>query len=348
MKVLNMEETNSKYLNWQKIKSKTDWVFSNLNGTILTSRIRIARNIKGYPFPYNMTCEKAEEIEKLITDVFLKYPSKEIFIIDIKSLSEEEKEFLISRHLISKEFAESGISNKLIIIFEKKTTIMINEEDHLRIQTIFSGLNLKKCWKNINEIDNFIDKNIEYAFLPDLGFLTSCPTNIGTGLRCSILVHIPGIKFLKRDMKIFKLLERIGIAIRGFYGEGTNPCGYIYQLSTIETTGKKEKDIIKELESIAEVIDEEEKNAKEEIKNDRKLRDKLLKELRKILNEKEKRWWELFSLFCLGNKIGVFKLKKNEIRNMFKSLLFEEKNGKFLREIFNKKLREKEVEKIIV
>ncbi|MCM8810481.1 MAG: ATP--guanido phosphotransferase [Candidatus Omnitrophica bacterium] len=340
----------NKFLDWNIIEEKTKWVYSKfIDDIVITSRVRIARNLKGYPFPHNMTIKTSKEIEEILIKFFLKLPYKEIFILNISYLNKKQKNSLIKKHIISKEFSENQLCNKIVIIPEKKTSIMINEEDHLRIQTIFPGFNLKKCLKVIDEIDDYIDKELDYAFSPKFGYLTACPTNVGTGLRSSVLIHIPGIKFFKKDKTIFENIQSIGITIRGFYGEGSLPFGSIFQISSIETTGKTENQIIEELESVVKLIIEEEKNCIKKIKNDKNLKKKIEEKIMKIL-EQEKENGEvsdLFSLLSLSYTTGILEIKKEELRNLFfyllenieknKNYIFQSKKGKILkREIWER------------
>lgn len=326
--------------NWDIIEKETRWIYSKLfEDIVITSRIRLARNIKGYPFPHNMTYEESKKIEEFLINIFLKMSFNKIFILDVFSLKEKEKNFLIERHLISKEFSENGIYSKVIIIPEKKLTAMINEEDHLRMQVILPGLNLKKCWKIANEIDNYIGKRVEFAFSPNLGFLTACPTNIGTGLRGSVLIHIPGIKFLKKDKIIFDIIKKIGINIRGFYGEGSLPFGCIYQLSSSSSTGKTEIEIIKELESVVKLIKEEEKKCIKEIKKDRNLKDKICKKIKEICKEKNLngKLSKLCSLLSLAITTNIFTIEKKELKKIFFSFLTgQEKENNEVNYIFYK------------
>ncbi|MGB9678161.1 MAG: hypothetical protein ACPLZ9_06025, partial [Candidatus Ratteibacteria bacterium] len=234
--------------------------------------------------------------------LFLNFPCSKIFIVNISCLNQKQKGSLIKKHLISKEFSENEFCDKIIIIPEKRASIMINEEDHLRIQVILPGLNLKRGLNFINEIDDYIDKKLDYAFSPEFGYLTACPTNIGTGLRSSVLIHIPGIRFLKKDKTIFKNIEDIGIVIRGFYGEGSLPFGSIFQISSTESTGKTEKEIIDELESVVKLIIEEEKRCVEEIKNDKNLKRKIGRKIMKILKEEKENgeFSDFYSLLFLS------------------------------------------------
>lgn len=325
---------------WKEIERETNWVYSKLlKDNVITSRVRLARNINGYPFPYNMTYNQCKEIEDFLIDVFLKMPFDKIFIIDISSLKDSEKKFLIERHLISREFSENGSISKVIIVPEKNLTIMINEEDHLRIQVIYPGFNLKKCWEIANEIDDYIDKRVEYAFWPNLGFLTACPTNVGTGLRSSVLIHIPGIKFLKREKELFFMIEKIGITVRGFYGEGSLPFSSIYQISSSESTGKREIEIIRELESVVKLLIEEEKNCIEEIKVERKLKERILKKIKEFYKNRRLND-EIYSLFVLASKTGILNIERKYLKDMFFSFLsgrgklnylFLKKEGKILK-----------------
>lgn len=329
---------------WDVIEKETDWVYSKLiDDIVITSRVRIARNIKGYPFPYNMTPKTSKKIEEILIKLFLELPYDKIFVLDISCLNEKQKNSLVEKHLISKEFSENELCNKIVIIPEKKASIMINEEDHLRIQVILPGLNLKKCLKIINEIDDYIDKKVDYAFSPNFGFLTACPTNIGTGLRSSVLIHIPGIRFFKKDKIIFKNIENIGIVIRGFYGEGSLPFGSIYQISSTESTGKTEEQIIEELESVVKLIKEEEKKCIEEIKRDKKLKKKIGEKIIKILKEEKGNgeFFDLYTLLSLSYMSGILDIKKYELKNFFfyilgsieknKNYIFYEKKGKILK-----------------
>jgi len=315
------------------IEKNTRWIYSKLGKDIvITSRVRLARNIKGYPFPHNMTNEQSKEIENILINIFLKMPFGTILIIDVSSLNELEKNILIERHLISKEFSENGTFSKVIIIPEKKLTVMINEEDHLRIQVIYPGLNLKKCWSIANEIDNYIDEKVEYAFSPNFGFLTACPTNIGTGLKASVLINIPSIKFLKKEKSIFNMIEKIGINIRGFYGEGSSPFGSIYQISSSESTGKTEKEIIKEIESVVKLIKKEEMNCIEEIKKNETLKTKIYKMMEEICGEKNSNASESYSIISLAFNLGILKIDNKEFKKLFFSFLsgYEKINNNFI------------------
>jgi protein arginine kinase len=315
------------------IEKNTRWIYSKLGKDIvITSRVRLARNIKGYPFPHNMKNEQSKEIENILINIFLKMPFGTILIIDVSSLNELEKNILIERHLISKEFSENGTFSKVIIIPEKKLTVMINEEDHLRIQVIYPGLNLKKCWSIANEIDNYIDEKVEYAFSPNFGFLTACPTNIGTGLKASVLINIPSIKFLKKEKSIFNMIEKIGINIRGFYGEGSSPFGSIYQISSSESTGKTEKEIIKEIESVVKLIKKEEMNSIEEIKKNETLKNKIYKMMEEICGEKNSNASEPYSIISLAFNLGILKIDNKEFKKLFFSFLsgYEKINNNFI------------------
>ena len=309
---------------FDSIEKNTRWIYSKLGRDIvITSRIRLARNIKGYPFPYNMTSQESEEVENILIDIFSKISLNNIFIIDISSLNEMEKKILIQRHLISKEFSENSSYGKVIIMPKEKITVMINEEDHLRIQVIYPGLNLIKCWKIADKIDNYIDEKLEYAFTPEFGFLTACPTNIGTGLKASVLINIPGIKFFKKEKKFFNMIKKIGINIRGFYGEGSIPFGSIYQLSSCESTGKTEEEIIREIESVVKLIKKEEINCIEEIKGNKNLKNKIYKFIKETYKSEKGNALELYSVIFLAFNLGMLKISDEDFRNMFFSFLNE-------------------------
>ncbi|MCM8772665.1 MAG: ATP--guanido phosphotransferase [Candidatus Omnitrophica bacterium] len=340
-----------KFLPFESIKKDIDWIYSNFDKIVISSRVRIARNIRGFPFPYNMNHHESKKIEEILTSLFFSSPFDKVFIVDISSLTDKERNILLEKHLISREFSENYTCGKVIIIPKKKATIMINEEDHLRIQSIFPGLNLKRCLKIVNEIDDYIGEKVEYAFLPHIGYLTTCLTNVGTGLRASVLMNIPGIKFLKRDKIIFKVIEKVGIAIRGFYGEGSLPFGSIYQISSTETTGKTEEEIVEELESVVKLLTDEEKKCIKEIEMDKNLRKKIFITLKNGLftkREMDKNFGDFYSLLFLAYKTKILKIGREEFKNIFFTFLskyekkliylFYKNEGKILKRILMEKL----------
>lgn len=228
---------------------------------IISSRVRLARNIKKYPF---ISAQSEQSAKDVITDVCgaLKRGGEGFYsqfdYIDINGKSDIEKYSLINRHAISPEFYKSNGPKGLLLEKDEKLSIMINEEDHIRMQAIYPGDNMDMAWDTIDKVDNLIEENIDYAFDKDFGYLTSCPTNTGTGLRASYMVHIPLLEGTGEFRNIAATIGKFGMTVRGIYGEGTEPMGSIYQISNQVTIGKSEEEIITSLKGItSQIIDSE-------------------------------------------------------------------------------------------
>lgn len=218
---------------------------------VISSRIRLARNITGFPFLSRSNLKQKREIESLLKETINKSDiTKELSYINLKNTNVVDKLFLVERHLISKEHAEG--EGERGVAFGKSETIslMINEEDHLRIQVIRSGFELKNIWTIIDEIDNNIGENLNFAFSSRFGYLTACPTNVGTGMRASVMLHLPALGMTKHIEKVFNAVGKLGLVVRGLYGEGTKVSGDLYQISNQFTLGKSENEILEIIESV--------------------------------------------------------------------------------------------------
>jgi len=236
------------------LKQDTEW----LKGTgpsaniVMSSRTRLARNIDKMPFSNWADKSRLEEILKMVEAAvrecnFLKNAT----FFRLNSLSEVDRVFLVERHLMSPEHAKNAEYKGLIVDPNEIVSIMVNEEDHLRIQVIQSGLNLRECWRIIDEIDTELSKTLPFAYLPKWGYLTACPTNAGTGLRGSTMLHLPALVFTGQIGKILQAIAKLGLNIRGLYGEGTEAMGNIFQISNQISMGITEEDIIDNIERIA-------------------------------------------------------------------------------------------------
>jgi len=316
------------------IEEKTRWVFEEVSfDNVITSRVRMARNLNNYPFPHNMTFSEAKEVENVVLKKILSYPYDEIFLIRTDQIDKKEKQILIERRIISNDLIENSVPSSVAILPNERVSIMVNEEDHLRIQSIQPGLNLKEGLKKVNKIDNFLQQEIEYAFSQKIGYLTACPTNIGTGIRGSVLIHLPALSILKITSEIFSAIENIGIMVRGFYGEGSKPLGNIFQITTKETAGKRGKQIIEELEVIVNIILQEEEKAVERLRKMKRIREKINKKIREIDKYKsinKEKFLYFFSLMYLGKKLDIFNIDDEIFHNLFiwilnSSLKFTEK-----------------------
>ncbi len=229
----------------------------------ISSRIRLARNISGFLFPLRANAKERRTIFDQLQSTLEHIPEfQESTIIDIKSLPEIEKQILFERHLISHEHINSRIGSGLIIGKAESFSIMINEEDHLRIQILLPGFGLNKIWSEINELDDLISRTVNYAYNETIGFLTSCPTNVGTGLRASVMLHLPGLVLTEQIKAVTRGLNKLGLAVRGLFGEGSEAFGDLFQVSNQSTLGETEEQIIARISRVVDRLLEHEKNAR--------------------------------------------------------------------------------------
>jgi len=227
---------------------------------VISSRIRLARNLAGYKFLSN--CSKAEQAEilKKLKDVLMSLDlGDKVFYISIDKAASLDRHFLVERHLISRHHAFGKGPRGAIIAQQESFTAMINEEDHLRIQVLKGGLQLVKCAEQINRIDDLIEQKAEYAFSRKYGYLTACPTNLGTGIRVSVMLHLPALKMTGQTERFFNAAKAMDLAVRGLFGEGTEAAGDFYQLSNQVTLGVSEDSLITKFEKtiVPEIVEYE-------------------------------------------------------------------------------------------
>lgn len=243
---------------------------------VISSRIRLARNLARYPFPNRADDAARSEIEHLLREKISNLRTDAKFsYVDVNLLENLDRQFLVERQLISREHAESQGSRGVGIGDAENASLMINEEDHLRIQVLRSGFALDDCWKEINYLDDRIEEQVIYAFSPQLGYLTACPTNVGTGIRVSVMMHLPALVLTKEIQKVFQALQKIQLAVRGLYGEGSQAMGDFYQISNQVTLGKSEEKLINDLRDVVPNI----------ISYERRVRTALVKENRQSLHD---------------------------------------------------------------
>lgn len=227
---------------------------------VMSSRVRLARNLAGYKFLTRCsTAEKAEILKKL-KDVLMSLELGDIvFYISIDKAPALDRHLLVERHLISRNHAFGKGPRGAVIAEREFFTAMINEEDHLRLQVLKAGCQLSQCAKQINHIDDMIEQKVEYAFNPRYGYLTACPTNLGTGIRVSVMLHLPALKLTGQIEKFFNAARDMNLAVRGLFGEGTEAASDLYQLSNQVTLGISEQAIVKEFETtiIPEIVEYE-------------------------------------------------------------------------------------------
>ncbi|MBE6783544.1 MAG: protein arginine kinase [Ruminococcaceae bacterium] len=231
---------------------------------VLSTRIRFARNIKEYPFPFRLDEDKKKELNSRIKDAILS-DNENMSFIEMESVPAFQTVSLAERHLISPEFAGPSKAKALILSDEEDISIMLQEEDHLRIQAMEAGLNLEKAYEKAEKIEKDIGMVLNYAFDERIGFLTQCPTNLGTGMRASVMLHLPALTKRGLISKLSSTVSKLGLVIRGAFGEGSQPGGDIYQVSNQITLGISEKEAIFNLDSIVKQIISQERNARKEL-----------------------------------------------------------------------------------
>jgi len=236
---------------------------------VLSSRIRLARNVKEFPFPPAASADSREKLIDFISSAIEKTPElKDGSFLRSGDINSLARKLLVERHLISPEFMREGTGRGLYIDDLEKISIMLNEEDHIRLQVISSGMSLYECWEEANKIDSAMAKLLEFGFDNTFGYLTSCPTNVGTGLRASILIHLPGLVLTREIDSVIGRISKFGLMVRGFYGEGTDVLGNLFQISNQTTLGRTEEEIIDSLVKVSAQIIEYEKNAQETLMRD--------------------------------------------------------------------------------
>ena len=218
---------------------------------VLSSRVRLARNIADHLYPQRANDEQHKRVVDLVSTAIEKTGiGKTGCFVESASIDEFSRDLLIERHLISQEFLRDDRSAGLFITEDETTSLMINEEDHLRMQAVSSGMNIRQAMATVLDLDDQLGAVLEYDTDPRLGYLTSCPTNVGTGMRASVLIHLPGL-VLTRDMdNMLSQVAKIGLTVRGFYGEGSDVIGNLFQISNQTTLGRSEDDLVESLEKV--------------------------------------------------------------------------------------------------
>ena len=230
---------------------------------VVSSRVRLARNLRGFAFPgWAKKTERLTILDAVKPAVEALPDMADAYSVYSQDLSALEKQVLVERHLISREHAAKGVGSAVVMNRKQTLSIMINEEDHLRMQAIRSGLQLKSVFKMIDKADSELEATLDFAFHPQLGYLTACPTNVGTGMRASAMVHLPGLVMGEQINQVIQAVNKIGLAVRGLYGEGTEALGNLFQISNQTTLGEKEEDIVARLHKVIEQVIEKEQNAR--------------------------------------------------------------------------------------
>lgn len=245
---------------WMRVKGP-------LSDVVFSSRIRVARNLDGFPFPMLSTASQAEEVIRKVEQALKQDQSKYSFLagaelIRMKDLSDLEKSVLVEKHLISPMLAEESRHGAVLLNKAQSVSIMINEEDHIRIQVLFPGLQMKQAWELANEIDDWLESHLNFAFDEKCGYLTSCPTNVGTGIRASVMLHLPALAMTQQLNRLLPSITQVGLAVRGIYGEGSEALGQLYQVSNQVTLGLDENEILENLQGVVRQMIEHEHTAR--------------------------------------------------------------------------------------
>lgn len=264
------------------------WMSGNASqgDVVISSRVRLARNIEGYPFPTALSESTANEV---INEVKAVIQAKENFqqfeFINLSDITPLERFVLVEKHLVSPQYVENSVGRGVAIDQDQSVSIMVNEEDHLRIQCFLPGLNFKEAWQCAAQVDDALEDHLDFAFSERVGYLTACPTNVGTGLRASAMVHLPALVMTNQANRVLGSLSQLGLALRGLYGEGSEAMGNLFQISNQVTLGKTEEDILANLSAVTRQIVDKEREA----------RQALLQQAREQL---EDRVWRAFGILA--------------------------------------------------
>lgn len=247
---------------------------------VISGRIRLARNLAAFPFTNRASAYQKSEIENLLRDRIGKLElDPHLEYVNVPGLSALDRQFLVERQLISRELASAEGPRGVALGPRETVSLMVNEEDHLRLQVMRSGFALDEAWQDIDRVDDLLEQRLSFAFSEEFGYLTACPTNVGTGMRASVMLHLPALVWTKQIEKVFRALQKINLAVRGLYGEGSRASGDFYQISNQVTLGKSETTILGEIRDVIPQI----------ITYERQARTALLRESRQALQDRVSR-----------------------------------------------------------
>ncbi len=292
---------------------------SRETSVIISSRIRLARNLRDYPFPNHLDISGGQKVVDEVKNLFrdLKDQTGETAgaayrMIEMKGLSTLEKVAMMEEHTISYNLINSKIPTAVLLNEDESMSMMVNEEDHLRIQAMGYGADLETAYGKADALDDYLEEYLDYAYSSELGYLTACPTNVGTGLRASYMIHVPALEAIGQLRVILEAIGKFGITYRGLYGESTEPSGSVYQMSNQVTLGLNEKEIIDNLNSVTTQVVNQELAVRDRLLNEKRLEFEdsiyrsygILKHAR-ILSSKEA--MTLLSELKLGIDLGILK-----------------------------------------
>lgn len=279
-----------------------------MKDVIISSRVRLARNLADYPFPNRTSAAQKNEICENVRKIFEN--NKSFGVARYSKMSELERVALVEKHVVSREFASSADGKELIT--GENITVMVNEEDTFRIQSVVPGFELDKAFENANRVDDFIDEHMKYAYDERLGYLTACPTNLGCAMRASVMLHLPALSKTNELSALANSLSGLGFTIRGMYGEGSQAKGSIYQISNMLSEGKTENEIIENLKKIIVRVVDSEIKARKAIceKSPVQVEDKVLRSAAVAKNARllsEDEYFDILSDIAIGITCGIVK-----------------------------------------
>ncbi|MBR2375996.1 MAG: ATP--guanido phosphotransferase [Clostridia bacterium] len=298
---------------------------------VISTRIRLARNFAAYPFPLTMSDAHAEDVAHLVGEELRKLD--EFTRYDIEKLDRQEALFLQEQYLISPLLMKSK-KGAVFVSADKTISVMVNEEDHLREQYIYKGFDLYKAYERISGIDEGLGAALDFAFDEKFGYLTACPSNLGTGMRASVMMFLPGLAWNGELKKFLPTLKAGGLTVRGAFGEGTRAEGYIYQISNERTLGLSERDILEQMLGMTMTLCDLELRAREEMKKETEIRDRCLRAYGLLTNCAILSLQEFLSGIAdvkLGLSLGYFKARDkkgfDEFINDMRPVAFRKSNG---------------------
>jgi len=308
------------------LKHTSEWLkgAGSNSDIVISSRVRLARNIDKLPFPHMAGKKQAEAVlerARALRDTV--DALKNTVFFSMSELDAVDKQFLVERHLMSHELSQKPNSKALIVESSEVLSIMVNEEDHLRVQVMRSGFNLKEAWGIINGLDDAIAKEIPYAFSQEWGYLTACPTNAGTGMRGSVMLHLPALVILNQINRVLAAISKLSFTTRGFYGEGTQAAGHFFQISNQVSMGQSEEELVGNISGLIGQIIEQETQAREALlaKEKAMLEDRVHRSygiLRNAYIISSKETIELLSMLRLGCELGMIKdLNRGVLNELF-------------------------------
>ena len=295
--------------------------FSNI---VMSSRVRLARNLAEKPFPNKARKKELNEILATVVSAteHIEFFKKSI-LLKINELDNVDKQFLIERHLMSHEHASNPEGKALIVSEEEVLSVMVNEEDHLRLQVMQSGFNLNETWEIANTIDDALSQKLDFAYSLHWGYLTACPTNTGTAMRGSVMLHLPALVMTKQINKVLAAISKLNFASRGFYGEGTQASGNFYQISNQVSMGHTEQDVLQNINGLIRQVIEQEEQARQAllVQNKPMLEDKIFRSYGTLKNARiisSQETVELLSMVRLGVDLDIVKdVDRNSINELF-------------------------------